>query len=153
MPLLRLRASECAARCVHRSGCLLFDFEDSFLALGDERSVALIAYASHALLLQEAEAGVAVGRVRGVAGDAAPGCTSMGLPAGHIAVEVLVKAFLGGGGGVALEAVGIVERLGGDGGLCRSAADPLRQVARADREGMGAPDKPRPGVAVDAAGG
>jgi hypothetical protein len=90
--------------------------------------MALLALLQHTLLLQKANGGVAIGGVSGVAGDAAAGVGIGLLPTGQRAMKVPVKVLRVGRVGVALEAMGIIEGLSGDGGLGGCAREPLNGI-------------------------
>lgn len=114
--------------------------------------MAYLAHGLGALLLEVAEGGAAIGGVGGVAGDAGAGVGIFLLPFGQVTVEMFVEAGLGRGVDVAFHTVGIVDWLCGDGRLVGAADDPSHRIARADAEGMCAARKPRPRMAIDAAG-
>lgn len=115
--------------------------------------MALIAHRAHALLMQIAQFGVAIGRVGGVTRDATAGLGRVRLlPARKRSVKMLVKRCVGGRIGVTLEAVDVGQRHRGDGGLLRGVCGPAKGIARAKRERSQSPAQSFAGVAVNAAG-
>ena len=100
--------------------------------------MALRTLCQQALLLQKANAGIAIGGVRSVARDARSSLCIGLLPTQKGTMKVPIKVIRIRRVGVALQAMCIGDGLRRDRGLCRCACEPLHGIVRAQAHGTDA---------------